>query len=99
MNLELVKKMRVGGQGNQNGETDGGSVNLVGAGRAVEKWHLSKKAAQRDPVRVIKEYIQEVEAELGAEDGEAYRLTDFSKKIAWGKHRLLDEPTTWNSTS
>ena len=89
VNLELVKKMRMGGQDNQHGETEGGSGNLVGAGRAVEKWHLSKKAAQKDPVRVIKDYIQEVEAEMGAEDGEAYRLTDFSKKISWGKHRLL----------
>ena len=44
---------------------------------------------RRHPTRHIKRYVKEVEEMLGVAPESAYQLTDYTKKLAWGKHRAL----------
>lgn len=62
---------------------------LRGAGRAMQAYRKGKKQMQKHPVRHIKRYVKEIEQQMGATEGSAYRLSDYTKKLAWGKHRSL----------
>lgn len=60
-----------------------------GHARAIEEYQASRKRMRRKPLRYIKQYIKEVEEELGVEGGKPYTLHDFGRKISWGKQRSL----------
>lgn len=62
---------------------------LRGAGRAMQAYRKGKKQMQKHPVRHIRRYVKEIEQQMGATEGSAYRLSDYTKKLAWGKHRSL----------
>lgn len=62
---------------------------LRGAGRAMQAYRRGKKSMQKRPLRHIRRYVKEVELQMGVTDGSAYKLSDYSKKLAWGKHRSL----------
>ena len=60
-----------------------------GHAKAIEDYQASRKRMRRKPLRYIKQYIKEVEEELGVEGGKAYTLHDFGRKISWAKQRSL----------
>lgn len=60
-----------------------------GHARAIEEYQAARKRMRRKPLHYIKQYIKEVEEELGVEGGKAYTLHDFGRKISWGKQRSL----------
>lgn len=60
-----------------------------GHARAIESYQASKRRMFKRPLHHVKKYIKEVEREMGTEDGKPYNLTDYGRKIAWGKQRNL----------
>ncbi len=60
-----------------------------GHARAIESYQASKRRMFKRPLHHVKKYIREVEREMGTEDGKPYNLTDYGRKIAWGKQRNL----------
>lgn len=62
---------------------------LRGAGRAMQAYRRGKKEMQKHPLRHIRRYVKEVELQMGVTEGSAYKLSDYTKKLAWGKHRSL----------
>ena len=44
---------------------------------------------KRNPVKHIRRYVKDVEDFLGVGRDGAYVLTDYTKKLAWGKQRTL----------
>ena len=60
-----------------------------GHARAIESYQASKRRMFKKPLRHVKKYIREIEKEMGTEDGKPYNLTDYGRKIAWGKQRNL----------
>lgn len=62
---------------------------LRGAGKALKAYRKEKREMQKNPKRHIRRYIKEVEAVLGVSRDTPYLLTDFTKRISWGKHRTL----------
>lgn len=59
-----------------------------GYAKAIRSYQDSKKKMFRRPLHYVKRYIRSVERELGAED-RPYRLTDYSRKIHFGKQQNL----------
>ena len=49
----------------------------------------SKRRMKKNPEKHIGRYIKDVEDYLGAGADGAYVLTDYTKKLAWGKQRTL----------
>ena len=62
---------------------------LRGAGKALKAYRKEKREMQKNPKRHRRRYIKEVEAVLGVSRDTPYLLTDFTKRISWGKHRTL----------
>lgn len=62
---------------------------LRGAGKAMRAYRREKKEMLKNPRRHIRRYIREVEETLGVSRDTPYLLTDFTRKISWGKHRTL----------
>ncbi len=66
-----------------------GTTRLKGAGKALQAYRKGRKAMRRRPTKHVKRYIREVELFLGVSAEMPYQLTDYSKKLGWGKHRSL----------
>ena len=62
---------------------------LKGAGKALRAYRKSKRRMRKNPEKHIKRYVREVEDFLGVTSDGAYMMTDFSKKLAWGKNHTL----------
>lgn len=62
---------------------------LKGAGKALKAFRKGKRSMKRNPERHIKRYIREVEEQLGASADSSYLLTDYTRRLTWGKHRTL----------
>lgn len=62
---------------------------LRGAGKAMRAYRKNPRCMRRKPEKDIKRYIREVEECLGVSQDGAYMLTDFTKKLAWGKNHTL----------
>ena len=62
-------------------------VRMRGAGRALQAYRRGGRAMRKHPTRHIKRYVREVEEILGVTPESAYQLTDYTKKLSWGKHR------------
>jgi len=60
-----------------------------GHARAIESYQASKRRMFKRPLHHVRKYIREVEREMGTEDGKPYNLTDYGRKISWGKQRNL----------
>lgn len=88
--MEILKTLREKGKKPGKGRASSEETGkLRGAGRAMQAYRRGKKEMQKHPVRHIRRYVKEVESQMGATEGSAYRLSDYSKKLAWGKHRSL----------
>ncbi len=72
-----------------SGSSSGGEIRLRGAGKALKAYRKTQKDMKKNPVRHIKRYIKEVEQVLGADSSVPYLLTDYTRKLAWGKFRTL----------
>lgn len=60
-----------------------------GHARAIESYQASKRRMFKRPLHHVRKYIREVEREMGTEDGKPFNLTDYGRKISWGKQRNL----------
>ena len=69
--------------------SSGGEVRLRAAGKALKNYRKTQKDMKKNPSRRIKRYIKEVEQVLGADASVPYLLTDYTRKLAWGKFRTL----------
>ena len=64
-------------------------LKLRGAGKAMEAYRKGKRSMRKHPTKHIKRYIKEVETFLGVTKDLPYQLTDYSKRLNWGKNRSL----------
>ncbi len=62
---------------------------LKGAGKALKAFRRGKKEMRKNPLKHVKRYIKEVEEQLGANHNTPYQLSDYSKRISWGKMKSL----------
>lgn len=62
---------------------------LKGAGRALKAFRKGKREMRRNPLKHVRRYIKEVEENLGANRDTPYLLSDYSRKLVWGKQRTL----------
>lgn len=70
-------------------EESGKDEKLRGAGRAMKAYRMEQKNMKKHPERHIKRYIKEVENFLGADRDSVYQLTDYTKKLNWGRQKGL----------
>ena len=66
-----------------------GKSKLKGAGKAMRDLRVGHRRMRRKPLHHVKKYVQEIESNLGVADQGAYRFSDYSKKINWGKNKSL----------
>lgn len=66
-----------------------GNGKLKGAGKAMRDLRVGHRRMRRKPLHHVKKYVQEIESHLGVADQGAYRFSDYSKKINWGKNKSL----------
>ena len=59
-----------------------------GHGKAIYNYHQSKKKMVRNPLKYVRKFVKEVEADLGAE-GKPFKLTDHNRRISFGRQRNL----------
>ena len=69
--------------------SSGGDIRLRGAGKALKAYRKTQKDMKKNPARHVKRYIKEVEQVLGADASVPYLLTDYTRKLGWGKFRTL----------
>lgn len=69
--------------------SSGGDLRLRGAGKALKAYRKTQKDMKKNPARHVKRYIKEVEQVLGADASVPYLLTDYTRKLGWGKFRTL----------
>ena len=62
---------------------------LRGAGKAMRAYRRTRKVMRKNPTRHIRRYIREVEEGLGVTSQTPYQLTDWTKRLSWGKFRTL----------
>ena len=62
---------------------------LKGAGKALKAFRRGKKEMRKHPLKHVKRYIKEVEENLGANRNTPYQLSDYSRRISWGKMKTL----------
>lgn len=44
---------------------------------------------RKRPLKYVKQYVQEVEEELGVDNGKPYNLHDMGRRVSWGKQKSL----------
>ena len=99
LQMEILKTLK--GKGSSTREVNKGSSDssdseaasssdtkekLRGAGKAMRAYRREKKEMLKNPRRHIRRYIREVEETLGVSRDTPYLLTDFTRRISWGKH-------------
>lgn len=62
---------------------------LKGAGRALRDFRAGHRRMKKHPVKHIRKYIKEVEGVLGVAGSAPYRLSDYTRRLNWGKQRSL----------
>ena len=65
------------------------NLKLRGAGKAMQAYRKGKRSMQKRPTKHIRRYIKEVETFLGVTKDLPYQLTDYSRRLNWGKNRSL----------
>ena len=65
-----------------------GSSRKRGHAKAIAQHQAAKKKMFRRPLRYVRGYVKEVEAELGTA-GKPYHLHEAGRRIAWGKQKSL----------
>ena len=62
---------------------------LRGAGKALQAYRKGKRSMRKHPTKHVRRYIKEVETFLGVTKDLPYQLTDYSKRLNWGKNKSL----------
>eukprot|EP00439_Symbiodinium_sp_Y106_P005158 s43_g1.t1 len=73
----------------KDAESEHKSRTARGLGKAFADYRQSRRRMFRNPKKHIKKYVREVQGQLGAGPDTPFRLTDYSKKIWFGKQRTL----------
>lgn len=60
-----------------------------GVGKALRDFRQGHRQMRKRPLRHVRRYIREVEEVLGANSEVAYNLSDFTKRLQWGKQKTL----------
>eukprot|EP00438_Fugacium_kawagutii_P011551 Skav235005 [mRNA] locus=scaffold276:29989:31329:+ [translate_table: standard] len=60
-----------------------------GASRALRNYRRGHRSMRKNPGRHIRRYIKEVEEFLGATRETPYQLSDFTRRLNWGKQKSL----------
>ena len=60
-----------------------------GAGKALRDYRREHAQMKKHPLRHVKRYVAEAEETLGICADTGYNLTDYTKKLHWGKNRSL----------
>ena len=64
-------------------------VRLKGAGKALKAYRQTHRAMKKQPLKHVKRYVREIKEQLGASNETPFSLSDWSKKINWGKNKSL----------
>lgn len=75
-------------RGSSDSTGSSGSPNRRGHAKAVANYQASKKKMHRNPLRYVKRYVDNIEKEMGCQE-RGFRVTDYTKKIPFGKQRGL----------
>ena len=60
-----------------------------GAGRALKDFRSGHKRMKQNPLRHVRRYIREIEEYMGVGPEVAYNISDFTKRVQWGKQKGL----------
>ena len=61
-----------------------------GHAKAIENYRASRRRMRKRPLKYVKQYVQEVEEELGVDNnGKPYNLHDMGRRVSWGKQKSL----------
>lgn len=103
VNLELLKMLKGKKKGRVQLDTDLSSADdseqstsdsqeskkMKGAGRALRDFRYGHRKMKRKPLKHVRKYVREVEAHLGVTPQSPYRLSDYSRRLSWGKQKSL----------
>lgn len=64
-------------------------VRLKGAGKALKAYRQTHRAMKKQPLKHVKRYVREIKEQLGATNETPFSLSDWSKRINWGKNKSL----------
>ena len=70
-------------------ESDAVTKKSSGAGKALMDFRRGHKLMRRKPLKHVKKYITEIEEHMGVSSKQLYRLSDYSRKINWGRNKTL----------
>ena len=70
-------------------ESDAVTKKTSGAGKALMDFRRGHKLMRRKPLKHVKKYITEIEEHMGVSSEQPYRLSDYSRKINWGRNKTL----------
>lgn len=60
-----------------------------GASRAMRSYRRGHRSMRKNPGRHVRRYIREVEECLGATRDTPYQLSDYTRRLNWGKQKTL----------
>lgn len=70
-------------------DEDKASGRKRGAGKAMRDFRESHKAMRRKPLKHVRKYIREIEEIMGVSGEVGYNISDYTRKIQWGKQKSL----------
>lgn len=70
-------------------DEDKASGRKRGAGKAMKDFRESHKAMRRRPLKHVRRYIKEIEEIMGVSGEVGYNISDYTRKIQWGKQKSL----------
>ena len=62
---------------------------LCSAGKALKAYRQTHRAMKKQPLKHVKRYVREIKEQLGATNETPFSLSDWSKRINWGKNKSL----------
>lgn len=60
-----------------------------GHAKAIDTYRSSGRRMKKRPLKYVKQYVREIEEELGVDGGKPYNLHDIGRRIQWGKQKSL----------
>lgn len=103
VNLELLKMLKGKKKDRMQLETDNSSAEDTdpstsdsqdakrnkGAGKALRDFRHGHRRMKKKPLKHVRKYVREVESHLGVTSQSPYRLSDYSRRLSWGKQKSL----------
>jgi hypothetical protein len=79
--LQMLKKMSDG--------SESGGAGVSGIAKTIRSYHQLKDRINRQPLHIIREFVENMERQLGVAANQPYTIKDFSMKISWGRFRSM----------